>query len=180
MQLQHSMDIYELLFDSSRRTADVAAGLVGSRPELFEKMLEFTLREEKPFAQRGSRVIYLCAHNHPELIRPHLKGIIKDFNTYKDESLKRNFAKLLTEFVGELDENSKSILIGLSFEWVLSPSEKVAMKIYGLDILYNLTKLYPELKSELISYIKDQIPKSSIAFKSKGNKLLKKLYTEMK
>lgn len=172
------MDFYDLLFDSYRKTADVAAGLVGSNQQFFDLLLEFTLKEEKPYAMRASRVVCLCAFRYPELIQPHLKRIIHNFHKYKDESLRRNFGKLLSESTIDLDEEEEGVLIDQAFKWIMSPDEKVVIKIYGIDIIFEMLKKYPDIKSELIDSIEDQIPKTSIAFKSKGKKLLKKLYKE--
>jgi hypothetical protein len=174
------IDFYELLFDSGRKTADVATGLIGANQELFDALLEFTLKEEKIYTMRASRVVYLCAHHNPQLLLPHLSFLVKNIQNYKDESLKRNFGKILTEFTKYLNEDEEGILIDQCFKWILSPDEKVVIKIYGLDIIYEFTNKYPELKTELISSIEDQLPKNSIAFKSKGKKLLQKLYKEIR
>jgi hypothetical protein len=61
------------------------------------------------------------------------------------------------------------------FEWILSPGVIVSTKNYSAIALYNLTLKYPELKSELILTIQEQLNENSISFKQTASKVLKNL-----
>jgi len=172
------MEIEELLRDSSKRTADFAKNLIGHDPELFKKVLAFSLQDNGVFAMRASRVICHSALDHPELISPYLIEIIRKLPKFKNDGLKRNFTKMISELPANFDEETMSILVNQCFEWITSPAEKVALKVYALDILYNISELYPDIKNELISCIEAEMPRSSSGFNSKGSKLLVKLYKE--
>ena len=48
-----------------------------------------------------------------------------------------------------------------------------------MEIIYKISQLYPEIKNELISTVENMMPRSSFGIKSRGRKLLKKLYREV-
>ena len=61
------------------------------------------------------------------------------------------------------------------FEYIHSPDEAVAVKAFALTVLENLSKQYPEIKSELKTIIEDRWDYESAAFKSRAKKILKDL-----
>jgi hypothetical protein len=174
-----SIDLENLLFDSSRRTADIAVSLIGDYPEIFKKFLDFAIRDNGQYTMRAARVIQLACHNHPELIRPYIKEIIHILPTFKSDGLRRNFLKILTERSLNLDEDTLGILVSLSFDYLISPFEKPALKVYAMDILYKISQFCPDIRPELISTIEDQIPRSTMAVKSRGKQILSKLYKQI-
>lgn len=170
------MDLHDLLFDSSRRTADMAVSAISNNPEFFRKMLDFAMLDKAPFAMRAARVVQLASHNHPELIRNYLNEIVRKLPTFATDGLKRGFAKILTERSLDYDDETLGILVKTSFDWLMNPSEKAAIKVYAMEILYKISQFYPDIKPELISSIENQIPRSTMAVKSRGKEILAKLY----
>jgi hypothetical protein len=173
------MDLEDLLFDSSRRTANIAVSIIGNNPEIFKKFLDFAILDKNLYAMRAARVIQLASHHHPELIRPYIKQIISQLPTFKNDGLKRGFAKILTERSLNLDEDTQGILVNLCFKWLMDPWEKAAMKVYAMDILYKISQFYPDIKPELISTIEDQMHRSTVAVVSRGKTYLSKLYKQI-
>ena len=173
------MELEDLLIDSSRITADMAVHTIGENQALFKKVLDFALEDNDQYAMRAARVIYLTAINHPELIRPYLNKIIHELSGFKNDGLKRSMTRILSEHYTELNEESQGILVDVCFKYLMDTNEKIALKIYSMDILYNLSQIYPEIKKELIFSIENQLPYASAAIKSRGKKMMKKLYLEM-
>lgn len=174
------MELKDLLFDSSRRTADIAVSIIGDNPEVFGQFVAFAMLDKGPFAMRAARVVQLASYNHPELLRPYTKELILKFNSFRNDGLRRSILKILTEGSLDLDEESIGILVDICFNCLVNPSEKPAMKMYSIVILHKITKFYPDIIPELISTIEDQMPKSSAAIKSVGRHTLTKLYKQIK
>ena len=70
-------------------------------------------------------------------------------------------------------------LMNICFDWLISPRESVAVKVYAMEILYRLSEIEPELKKELADSIEWRITEGTPGFKNRGVKTLKKLYKEM-
>lgn len=174
------MELKDLLFDSSRRTADIAVGIIGDNPELFGQFVALAMLDKGPFAMRAARVVQLAGYKHPELIRPYTKELILKFNSFRNDGLRRSILKIFSESSLDPDEESIGILVDICFTCLLNPAEKPAMKTYAMVILHKITRFYPDIIPELISTIEDQMPKSSAAIKAVGRQTLTKLYKQQK
>jgi hypothetical protein len=62
--------------------------------------------------------------------------------------------------------------MNLCFDIVQSMEEKPAVKMFSLVVLDKLSKLYPEIRAELHLIIETQMSYESLAFKSRGKKIL--------
>jgi len=173
------MSLEDLFFDSSRQTVDIAVNTIGDNPEVFKKILDFAMEDKKKFAMRAARAIQMSSAKHPELATPYVKDIIKGMSGFKTGGLKRSMTKMISEMNWDFDEESLGILAETCFKWVNDTNEEIAIKIYSQDILYRISEIYPELKNELIQTLENQIPRSSIAIKTRSWKMLKKLYKEI-
>ena len=71
------MELEYLLFDSSRRTADMAVIAIENNPELFKKIFEFAMEDKGKLAMRNARVVQISSVKYPELVQPHLNNIIQ-------------------------------------------------------------------------------------------------------
>ena len=125
---------------------------------------------------RASRAAIFCVEKHPHLIVPYLNKIIKLLPD--DESVRKNFMKILAETPLDFTEDQLGILVDSCFEMLLSDKFSIANKVYSMELLYKISEIEPGLKIELISAIEEQIPKGSSGIKAIGKGLLKKLYRE--
>ncbi|MEZ5197950.1 MAG: hypothetical protein R2764_16660 [Bacteroidales bacterium] len=172
------LDVKLLLFDSSKRTIDMATALVGNDPLAFKKILDFALKEkEEAYLQRAGRVLNQAVVQYPELITPYIDDLIFKLDDIKSIGLKRSLAKTLAERSFEMGEETVGVLADKCFRYVNDPSEQIALRVYSMEILYKISVSFPELKQELISSIENQVPHSTVAIKSRGKRLLKKLLT---
>ena len=96
----------------------------------------------------------------------------------KNDGLKRELTKTLAEIKPELNENTLSNLLEICLEWFHSPTEKIALKAYALDVLYHISNIYPDFKLELITTIDQQLPYSSPGMRSRSIKMLQQLFRE--
>jgi len=48
----------------------------------------------------------------------------------------------------------------------------VAVKVHAMQIIYQHVLIYPELKEELSTVIRDQLENNTVGFKSRGMRLL--------
>ena len=60
----------------------------------------------------------------------------------------------------------------------MNPKEALAIKVHSMQIMYNISETEKDLKPELASIIEYQYDLNSVGFKSRADKLLKKLYKQ--
>ncbi len=74
-------------------------------------------------------------------------------------------------FAGVPEENEAEV-IEILFHWILSPEINVTIKSRAIFVLFELTKKYPELKSEMRLCLEDQKDNYSKDFQKRVEKVL--------
>ena len=160
--------------EHSSRQRNKIVKYVGNNPKRFEDLVTVFLNGSYRVTQRSAWPLSYCIQHHPELIQPHLKKILQ-FAKKPDvhDSVKRNTVRLL-QFI-EVPKNLQGLVAGLCFTFLLDTKEPVAIRVFAMTVLVNLSKTLPELKNELIPIIEDHMPYGSPAFVSRGRKALKEM-----
>lgn len=168
------MDYFaQLSKEHSRSNTDSIAKFIGRNPKEFKKIIEIIYTAEAPLPQRASWLLAVLSRKEPELIKPYVSKFINTINDFKIDGIKRNMLNALC--TQEIPKQLQGKTVNLCFNFILSPTETVAVKVLSLDILSKFIKNYPEMKNELHAVIEDQLPRTTVAFQSKGNKILRKL-----
>ena len=160
--------------EHSKAQCDKIVTYVGNNPKRFSMLVEAYLNGPYRITQRASWPLSYCVELHPELIRPHLKHILK-FVTKPNahDAVKRNTIRLL-QFI-EIPKSLQGLVVDICFTFLQNSKEPVAIRIFAITVLTNLSKTLPELKNELIPIIEDQLPYGSAGFISRGRKSLLEL-----
>ncbi|MEO6489149.1 MAG: hypothetical protein ABIO04_04340 [Ferruginibacter sp.] len=90
-------------------------------------------------------------------------------------AVKRNSLRLLQDI--DIPEKYQGQLMDICFEFLQSPTEALAVKVYSMTVLARLSKIYPEIIPELKLIIEDQSPSQTAGFKSRAKKVFKVLAT---
>ncbi|MBE0653939.1 MAG: hypothetical protein IH594_09080 [Bacteroidales bacterium] len=171
---EHRLNIREqLLVELSYFNIHYVADSVGTDPGFFKTIMELVLKDKDPVPARAAWVAELVTQKDPGLIRPYLKDIVKGLKRYTHPGTTRNILKILMRT--EIPESLQGILVDYCFRCIADADEKVAAKVYAMQIIENHVPMYPELAGELSEMIRDQFSKNSAGFKSRGRKVLKNM-----
>jgi hypothetical protein len=168
------LQIKQLLYNSSSVACDVMVRMVFENPLLMKPLLAISLQQEEPWCQRASRVITVTACKFPEIIKPFASLILKKLFEVKSESVRRNFLKIFADVDIKLSQKEQSLLLDHCIDYV-SGSYPIAVRVYGMEVLFRLSLKHPDLQKELHLIISDQMTDTSVAVKSRGKRILKKL-----
>ena len=166
-----------LMVENSRRNTDLIANLVFNKPELFDELVEIYLRNEEPVSRRAVWAVDTVAEKLPKLLERYIESIAEALPRFEYDGLKRLSLRMLSR--SPLPQKYFGELMNICFDWLISPKESVAVKIYAMEILYRMSGMEPELKKELADSIEWRITEGTPGFKSRGKKTLNKLYKEM-
>jgi 8-oxo-dGTP diphosphatase len=160
---------------STKEVEWVATSAVDN-PAIFRKLLEFSWSEDKKLAFRSSWTLTKVCDKHPELIYPHLPGIIEAIGTLYNESAERSFLRILSLTGMDIISNKHhGILAEHCFNALRSGFSAIAIKAYSMEILYKLAVIYPELANELAAVITMLQGEGSAGIVARGHLILKKL-----
>jgi hypothetical protein len=100
--------------------------------------------------------------------------VIRELEHAGSEGARRNFLKILAEVPVKLTHKDKSVLVNLCFDF-LEENFSVAVKVFSMQILYNLSLEMPDIGIELTSLIMDNLPDATPGYRSRAEKILKNL-----
>jgi hypothetical protein len=146
--------------------------LITSDDNYFDSLIEMTVHESATLAARASWIMSLVCEQQPERFKPHLKTIIHLLGQPAlTIPVKRHILRTL-QFV-DIPKRYHARLIDYCFNLLQHAQEPIAVKVFAMTVLANITADVPELRNELIIVLEDQLPYASAGFRSRASKILK-------
>ena len=160
---------------SERAVADMAVMALEDHPEGFPDMLGLCFLEKYPLSMRASRVVQLYCEKYPESISPYIDEVIEKIIVSRIDGVKRNFVKIFAEFIDLGKIADPGLLLNACFAWLQDPSQKPALRIHSMTLIFKLTKQEPELLCELKATLEMIDEDSEISIRTCARKMLKRL-----
>jgi len=167
-----------LMTEMSRRNIDLISDLIFQKPEFFDPLMELFFRNEEPVSRRAAWVVDIISEKKAYLLSPYLSRIISELPGFKHDGMKRHSLRMIARSVIPTEQTGE--LMNICFDWLLSPREAIAAKVYSMDILYRLSQTEPDVKKELADSIEWRLKEEKPGFRAHGVKVLARLYKEMK
>lgn len=165
--------ITQLLKEHSRRNTDTIVKAIGNNANEFKKIVDIIYSAKPPLPQRASWVLSAANKIDPLLLEPYISKFIATVSDFKIDGIKRNMMMALASHV--IPEKLQGKLVSLCFDLMLSPAEKVVVKIYAMQCIVTIAKEHRELIPELKTAIEDQLPKTTAAFHASAKMILRRL-----
>jgi hypothetical protein len=159
-----------LLKGNSRSYTDFVADIVTRRPELISELWEIYLSMEEPVSRRAAWVIDTASENKPHWVEPFLVPLIEKLPLFDHDGLKRHALRMISRL--PFPTGSEGALMNISFGWLISATESVAVKMYSIQILYRLSQTEPDILQELYDTIEFQMADGTPGFRSIGSKMM--------
>jgi hypothetical protein len=156
--------IKKMLFDSCRATADYSANVLLKKPELLQIFETMAFSDEYPFDMRASNVIEKADDLRPGFARQLIPKIIRHLTVFKNDGPRRQFLRMLSRYVDEMDENDTGLLYDVCFAFVCDKAQPVAVRHNALLVIESICRRYPDLKNEICSALRLRINEESGAF----------------
>lgn len=161
----------EILKEHSKAQCKKVVEWVGANQRRFDELFYLFLNDEYRVVQRAAWPVSYCVEAYPKLISKHWKALIENLNKPNlHDAVKRNSLRLMQEI--ELPEDYHGEVMNICFQYLESPTEALAVKVFSMSVLGNLAKNYPEIKAEIKLLIEEQLPNQSAGFKSRAKKVL--------
>ena len=164
----------EILREHSKTQCLRIVKWIGNDQLRFDRLFTLFLQEDYRIIQRSAWPISIAVGKHPHFISKHWKKFL--LNLHKDNlynAVKRNSIRLLQDI--NIPEKYHGEIMTLCFNYLESPSEAIAVKVFSLTVLGNLAIIYPEIKPELKLVIENLLPGQGAGFKSRAKKILKQI-----
>ena len=161
----------ELLTSNAGQRLNWANEIVKRNVDLTE--LHPILLEDSKISMRCLWLLGHIADQSPKFMHPHLHELFKVCSQLQEIEISASFSKFW--FLCSIPEEDEVIALDLLFKWLNSSKTNVTTKSRALFALNKFVLKYPEIKSEFISLIENQLNKNSSDFKKRATKILKEL-----
>jgi len=160
--------------DHSKKITSAIVKEILSHPKKMDELMAIFLKEEPVLAQRSAWPLSFVIERNPNLISNYYPSLIKLLHQpNKHNAINRNILRAL-QYV-KIPTKHEGVLLGICFKLMLSSKEPIAVKVFCMTIIFNLSKKYPEIKDELKNSIETLLPDGSAGIKSRGQKILNQL-----
>ncbi|MEZ5072930.1 MAG: hypothetical protein R2751_18780 [Bacteroidales bacterium] len=146
---------------------------VGRNPVLRNELCSLALEDQDPLSWRAAWILNGADEACPGIDWSFLPEIVESLPHLKSTGTLREFLRLLTRH--PVPEDSQGLLIDRCFHYLAMERYPVAVKVHAMQIVFDHTLLYPELKEELSMVLQDQMAHGTAGFKSRGRKILARL-----
>jgi hypothetical protein len=162
----------EILKADFKDQAVFVAKAIGDDEDMFAELMNLFFSSDIKSCQRAAWIVSHIAERNSRQIIPYLDRLVK--NMYNDitDATKRNTVRVL-QFV-DIPAELWGETIEICFKY-LAGKEAIAIKVFSMTILYNLSLKVPEITKELKVTIEDQLPYGSAGFKSRAKKVLQQI-----
>ena len=166
----------KMLLDGNHKfNIDLIAHYVGQDIELFEELIDLMLNEPAPIPQRASWAMTTIAERNPWMIEPFLEKLIDlmpDFSS-KHPSLTRCLLRTLS--FKEAPDEKLGQLFDLCYNYLTNPKQPAAIRVFAMQVLFNISEKEPDLKPELKLIIENNMDNGTAGYANRAGKLLEKL-----
>ena len=145
---------------------------VGVNKARFKKLLDVYLTGPYRITQRAAWPLSLCVERHPRLIQPHLGQILRHLERPGvHDAVRRNTVRMLQSI--EIPPRFRGKVADLCFAYLKNRKEPIAIRVFSMTVLKNLSTTEPDLMQELRLLIEDELPYASAAFRARARTTLK-------
>lgn len=167
-----------LQIDSSRKVADIATFEILENPFEMKELVTIILQDVYPLSMRAARILYIIQPLNQSIVEPYMPELIERLPELKVEGARRGILRVLTEMLNETHENYFGLLLHYCFEVLLNPAEKIAIRALSADVLYIISKYYPDIRQELKVTLDQIMEYEKAALLAKARIILKKIAKE--
>ena len=163
-----------ILKEHSKSQCSKIVAYISNHQQRFDELVSLFLHDEYRVTQRAAWPLSYCAAAHPNLVKKHLKKIIRNLKKPGiHNAVKRNTVRLLQD--NYIPQSIRGEVMDICFTNVADPKEAVAVKAFSLTILSRFTQQYPEIFPEIKLLIEDQMLHQTAAFTSRAKNVLKEI-----
>ncbi|MBL7891575.1 MAG: hypothetical protein JNL63_03005 [Bacteroidia bacterium] len=164
----------KILAEHSKQQTLRIVNYVGNNKLRFGQLADLFLGNEPLISQRAAWAVSYCVEMHPELAKPYLLKFIKNLERPGlHNAIKRNTMRLLQ--YTDVPKHLLGTLTNICFGYLNDIKEAIAVKVFSMTVLLNITKKEPGLKNEIKLVIENMMPNGSAGIRARGKMILKAL-----
>lgn len=140
----------------------------------FAEMMRCFFSDETRLAQRAAWCVDWINQHNPDFLEPYIDSLVQQLERPdSSDAMIRNSLRILEDRT--IPEIYHGTVLNHCFDFIQKRDIPVAIKAFSLQIVFELSKNYPDIRSELKWLIQENIEYETAAFRSRGKKILGRL-----
>lgn len=149
---------------------------VCSHKERFDELMTCFFSGEFRLSHRATLIILKTAKLKPQWVEEQIGRMAATLDRNRPEWFRRNLLRILQNY--QIPETHWGLVADECFLYLNSADQPIAIKVFSMTVILNLTKEVPELARELRISIEEQYPLGSAGFQARARKVLAQLQKE--
>jgi len=162
-----------LLAGLSRFNTDLTANYIGKDQEHFNLLLDLMINGRPPIPQRAAWVVAIVVEKYPWLIKPYISKLIDLLPGFQHWGIQRCLLSVYQKI--DIPETKLGEMFDICYKYLNDTKVPIAVRVFAMQILYNISLKEPELQGELKLLIESHFDTGSAGYQSRAKKILKKL-----
>ena len=164
--------------DFSIKSREHFSSEILNNPYQLEEVINFLEKSEFEYSEKILAGLEFTSRKNSSILFPFSDLLIGLAGDYSGPSGKRALSKILVNYVKDpkfqLKPQQKEKIITICFNWLIS-EEKVAVKVFCIEILYVLSVEHTWTNDNLKAILNKDYNSQSAGYKARARKILKKL-----
>lgn len=145
-----------------------------AHPEGITELIQLFQGKNQHISNYAGWIISYLGESNQQLIKNHLSVIIQKLENKEHNAAQiRNVFRTLQFIV--IPQQHEGYVLTKGFEFLNNSNSPIAVKVFAMTVIFNLSNKYPEIQNELKLSLENQFEHASPGFKSRATKILKKL-----
>ena len=165
-----------ILINSPNKTRQAGVKYILENPSDLEELIDMSFSDFQPEGWRAAWVLADLVKNDKQIckkVQLLSSKIIYSFKYFNSSGQIREFLKIIQLL--KIEEEDMGLLIDMCFNWLLNRKVDQSFRIYSMQIIYDYSKKEPDLLPELKAIIEQEIEYAKPGFRSRANKILKRM-----
>ncbi|MDX1685102.1 MAG: hypothetical protein R3275_07685 [Saprospiraceae bacterium] len=161
-----------LLREHSKANSMEVVQLLESGKASLRDLIQLFSSNDKLIAQRASTTVNHYFSRHTDEITSCMDIFLEAMDRSIHPSIRRNVMRLL-QFV-DIPEQYRAPILNRAYEYLLNPKTPIAVQVFSLQVIANISQNHQDLKAELLSAL-DIIEQPSCALEARVKRVIKQL-----
>ncbi len=157
----------------NKNTVEQVCLLLKEDKDLLDELFQLMTERSSKLQWRAAWVFEHVYLLDPSLVGPYIETILDIYPSLPNNGVRRHVSKILSLI--NVSDKVDGNFINTCFDWIREEDVPVAVKVYCMDMLFQVVQIYPDLKEELKLTLETYLPHNSPGFKSRAKKILAKL-----
>ena len=146
--------------EHSKNVTNRIINYIDNSEERFAELMEVFLGEDKRISQRSAWPLSYIISRNNALLEPYFEDCVELLKKDVHPALKRNILRSLQSYL--IPEQFEGILFDICYEFAYANTQPIAIRVFSLGVLFNLTIRHPELMEEFYVLIEsiEEVPQS--------------------